>query len=387
MKLSVIVPIYNTEKYLQQSIESVIRQTYKDIEVILVDDGSTDGSGEICDRYAAAYDNIKVIHQENGGNVSARCRGAEEAAGAYVTFMDSDDWIAEDMYETLMKAAEAEACDIVSQSGYTVYDDGQCHPVEGGTMLGTYKTGKNYDVFLSKMMYDKDQNCVGIGPSLSHKVIKKEIMAEVIKRVDKNIVLGGDAAIFYSSCLGAKSICIIKGYGYFYRVRRKSVSHSYDVTYFYKIYTLYKYFEDYFLDYDEQYCLMEQLRKHIWHFLRMQMEQVFGMEFQVTYLFPYQSIDKGSKIILYGAGKVGRSYCEQIRKNGYCDIVAWADRNAYRENKNIISPAEIAGMEYSQIVIAIKEKEIAEEIMHDLAELGVNKKKIIWIEPCIMSLA
>lgn len=386
MKLSVIVPIYNTEKYLQQSIESVIRQTYKDIEVILVDDGSTDGSGEICDRYAAAYDNIKVIHQENGGNVSARCRGAEEAVGEYVTFMDSDDWIAEDMYETLMKAAEAEECDIVSQSGYTVYEDGQCHPVEGGTMLGTYKTGKNYDVFLSKMMYDKDQNCVGIGPSVAYKVIKKGIIDKVIKVVDKNIVLGGDAAIFYSGCLRAKSICIIKGYGYFYRVRGKSVSHSYDVTYFHKIYTLYKYFENYFLNYDERYCLMEQLRKHIWNFLRMQMEQIFGMEFQSVYLFPYQSIDRGSKIILYGAGKVGQSYHEQIRKNGYCDIVAWVDSNAYKKDKNILLPMEIAGMEYSRIVIAVKRKENVEEIIRDLTGLGVDIGRIVWEEPCMMPL-
>lgn len=174
MKLSVIIPVYNTEEYLQQSIESVIRQTYKNIEVILVNDGSTDGSGEICDRYAEAYGNIKVIHQKNEGNVSARCHGAEEAAGEYVTFMDSDDWIAEDMYETLMEAAEAESCDIVSQSGYMVYDGGECRRVEGSTMSGAYGTGKDYDEFLSRMMYDGDKNCVGIGPSLSHKVIKKK---------------------------------------------------------------------------------------------------------------------------------------------------------------------------------------------------------------------
>lgn len=386
MKLSVIVPVYNTEKYLQQSVESIIRQRYKDIEVILIDDGSTDGSGDICDRYAAAYDNIKVIHQKNGGNVSARCRGAEEAAGEYVTFMDSDDWIAEDMYETLMKAAETEECDIVSQSGYTVYDGGQYYLVEGSTMFGTYKTGKNYGVFLSRMMYDEGKNCVGIGPSLSHKVIKKEVMDDVVKKVDKNIVLGGDAAIFYSSCLKANSICIIEGHGYFYRIRRMSVSHSYDATYFNKIHTLYKYFENCFVDYDECYGLMGQLRKHLWHFLSAQMEQIFGMEFKSVYLFPYRLINKGSKIILYGAGKVGRSYYEQIKKNEYCDVVAWVDSNAYKKDKNILPPMEIAGMKYSQIVIAVKKKQSVEEIIRGLVELGVDVGKIVWEEPCVMPL-
>lgn len=385
MRLSVIVPVYNTAQYLRQCIESIICQTYKDIEVILVDDGSTDESGRICDEYAAACHNIKVIHQKNEGNVAARCCGAEEAVGEYVTFMDSDDWIVEEMYEILMKAAEAEECDIVSQSGYTVYDNGQCHLVEGSTMFGTYKM-ENYDAFLSRMIFDMDQNRVGIGPSLSHKVIKKEIMDKVVKRVDKNIVLGGDAAIFYSACLRARSICIVEGYGYFYRIRKKSVSHSYDTTYFHKIYILYKYFEAYFLDCDERYCLMVQLRKHLWNLLRIQMEQVFGMEFISVYLFPYQSIDRESKIILYGAGKVGQSYYEQIKKNEYCDIVAWADSNAYKEKENIISPMEIAGLAYSKIVIAIKNEESAEEIRNSLINLGVDERKIVWTDPYMMPL-
>ncbi len=386
MKLSVIMPVYNTEKYLQKSIESVIRQTYKDIEVILVDDGSTDGSGEICNQYAEAYNNFKVIHQENGGNVSARCRGAKEAMGEYVTFMDSDDWIAEDMYEELMKSAEEEKCDIVSQGGYTVYDNGKYYQVEGTTMLGTYKKGKGYDMFLSKMMYDEGRGCVGIGPSLSHKVIKREILDDVVEKIDKNIVLGGDAAIFYSSCLRAESICIIAGYGYFYRVLGMSVSHSYNVTYFNKIYTLYKYFEKEFSRFEKQDCLMEPLRKHLWHFLSTQIKQVFGLEFKNVYLFPYQLIDKGSRIILYGAGKVGQSYYEQIRKNAYCSIAAWADSNAYKEDENIISPMMIAEIEYSKIVIAIKSRKSAEEIIQSLVHLGVDREKIVWVEPPVMPL-
>ena len=386
MKLSVIMPVYNTEKYLQKSIESVIRQTYKDIEVILVDDGSTDGSGEICNQYAEAYNNFKVLHQENGGNVSARCRGAKEAMGEYVTFMDSDDWIAEDMYEELMKSAEEEKCDIVSQSGYTVYDNGKCYQVEGTTMLGTYKKGKGYDMFLSKMMYDEGRGCVGIGPSLSHKVIKREILDDVVEKIDKNIVLGGDAAIFYSSCLRAESICIIAGYGYFYRVLGMSVSHSYNVTYFNKIYTLYKYFEKEFSRFEKQDCLMEPLRKHLWHFLSTQIKQVFGLEFKSVYLFPYQLIDKGSRIILYGAGKVGQSYYGQIRKNAYCSIAAWADSNAYKEDENIISPMMIAEIEYSKIVIAIKSRKSAEEIIQSLVYLGVDREKIVWVEPPVMPL-
>lgn len=386
MKLSVIVPVYNTEEYLRQSIESILQQTYKDIEVILVDDGSTDGSGKICDEYAAAYDNFKVIHQENSGNVAARCRGAEEAVGEYVTFMDSDDWIAENMYEELMKTAEMEECDIVSLKGYTAYNDGKYYQVEASAMNGIYEREKNLDIFLSKMMYDEEKECVGIGPSLWSKVIKKKIVSDVMEKVNKNIALGGDAAIFYPCCLRAKRVCIIEGYQYFYRIREMSVSHYYDITYFNKIYIWYKYLESDFLNFDKRYYLLEQLRKHLWHFLEMQIKQVFSLELKRVYLFPYQLISKGSKIILYGAGKVGQSYNEQIRTNGYCDIVAWVDSNAYKENENIISPMEIVGLEYSQVVIAIKNQESAEEIIQNLIGLGVDKEKIMWAEPSMMSL-
>ncbi len=386
MKLSVIVPVYNTEKYLQQSIESIIGQTYKDIEVILVDDGSTDNSGKICNQYAAAYDNFKVIHQENGGNFAARCRGAKEATGDYLTFMDSDDWIEEDMYEELMRVAVSKKSDIVTMGGYTFYDNGECYPIEDTTMYGTYTQGIDMDVFYSKMMYDEERETRGILPSLCCKVIKKNIILQTLTAVDCNITMGGDAAIFYPCCLKAERICIIEGYKLFYRMRNKSVSHSYDIKAFDKINNLYNYLKKDFSEFNNQYNLVGQLRKYLWHLLSVQIEQIFSLKLKRTYIFPYKLVDKNSKIILYGAGKVGQSYYEQIKKNGYCDIVAWVDRNACKENKNIISLTEIIGLEYSQIVIGIKSKEIADEIINDLIMSNVDKEKIVWEQPYVMSL-
>ena len=95
--LSVIIPVYNTEKYLTKCVNSVINQTYKNLELILVDDGSPDNSGKICDEYAEKYSFVKVIHKENGGLSSARNKGLDVACGQYVIFMDSDDWWNEDV--------------------------------------------------------------------------------------------------------------------------------------------------------------------------------------------------------------------------------------------------------------------------------------------------
>ena len=101
--ISVIVPIYNVEKYLIKCIESIINQTYKDLEIILVDDGSTDSSGKICDEFATKDNRIKVIHKKNGGLSSARNIGLDICKGNYISFIDSDDYIELDMYEKMIK--------------------------------------------------------------------------------------------------------------------------------------------------------------------------------------------------------------------------------------------------------------------------------------------
>ena len=109
-KVSVIIPVYNVEQYVEKSIQSVLNQSMKDIEIILVNDGSTDKSGEICDRYGQKEERIIVIHKENGGLSSARNVGVKAASGDYIGFIDSDDYIESVMYETLYQMAERMEC-------------------------------------------------------------------------------------------------------------------------------------------------------------------------------------------------------------------------------------------------------------------------------------
>ena len=110
--ISIIVPVYNVEQYLDDCLISIINQTYKNIEIILIDDGSTDKSGKICDEYAKKDSRIIVIHKENGGVSSARNAGLRIAKGAYIGFVDPDDWIAEDMYEVLYSNAKKYDADV-----------------------------------------------------------------------------------------------------------------------------------------------------------------------------------------------------------------------------------------------------------------------------------
>jgi len=111
-KISVIVPIYNVEKYLEKCIDSILTQTFVDFECILIDDGSSDNSPTICDEYAKKDDRIKVIHKENGGVSSARNAGLEIAQGEWVTFIDSDDWVEKNYFDILYNNAIKANCDL-----------------------------------------------------------------------------------------------------------------------------------------------------------------------------------------------------------------------------------------------------------------------------------
>ena len=128
MKVSIIVPIYNVGIYLKKCIESILNQTLAEIEVILVNDGSTDDSGLICDSYAQKDSRIRVIHKKNEGVSIARNVGIEAAQGEYIGFVDADDWIDVDMYSALYNLAEVNVADIVMCDARTVYDNRDCEP-------------------------------------------------------------------------------------------------------------------------------------------------------------------------------------------------------------------------------------------------------------------
>ena len=121
--ISVIIPVYNVEKYLNKCVDSVISQTYKDLQIILVDDGSTDRSSKICDEYAKADTRISVIHKQNGGLSSARNAGMEIVEGDYITFLDSDDYVSPTVYEELYKIIKSQDSDSIACTCFRRVDE------------------------------------------------------------------------------------------------------------------------------------------------------------------------------------------------------------------------------------------------------------------------
>lgn len=132
--ISVIVPIYNVEAYLPRCLNSIIKQTYAHLEILLIDDGSTDSCPQICERYALNDDRVKVIHKLNGGLSSARNAGLDVATGEYVAFVDSDDWLELNMYEEMIKVAEVMKADLVScDAFFWKYGNNECKTISRQT--------------------------------------------------------------------------------------------------------------------------------------------------------------------------------------------------------------------------------------------------------------
>lgn len=124
-KVTVVVPVYNVERYLKRCIESLKNQTLKEIEIVLINDGSKDKSGEICNEYASKYENIKVIHQLNRGLSGARNTGIKVAQGEYIGFVDSDDYVEKDMFERLYNQAKEYSCEIACCGVKNIYENGK----------------------------------------------------------------------------------------------------------------------------------------------------------------------------------------------------------------------------------------------------------------------
>ncbi len=145
--ISVIIPVYNVEEYLRECIDSVLNQTYGNFEIILVDDGSTDSSGEICDEYLEKDDRITVIHQKNGGLSAARNAGFTEANGKYIYFLDSDDYITENTLELLLGIAEKDNSNIVFFDAVSFADTDDFTVKQNYIRKNNYKTDNGYNIF------------------------------------------------------------------------------------------------------------------------------------------------------------------------------------------------------------------------------------------------
>jgi len=221
-KVSVIVPVYNAEKYLQECVDSILNQTLFDLELILVDDGSTDSSPALCDQYAAQDARVKVIHKPNGRAASARNAGLRTATGEYVAFVDSDDWISPDMYEKMLQTgADVTLCDYVRFQGEKEVPFTQPN-VAAGFYNKTQIRAKIYPyLVMDGIEYPITiSNCVML--------IKRDIIARDQLSYREDILISEDAPFGSEVLYCADSFAYLKGERFYhYRMTEGSASKTY----------------------------------------------------------------------------------------------------------------------------------------------------------------
>lgn len=237
--ISVIVPVYNMEKYLQECVDSILGQSYENIEILLVNDGSTDHSPVICEDYKRADHRIQVLHKKNGGLMSAWIYGVKASKGEYLCFVDSDDWISPQMIENLAKEIRGDCKEVIC-SNYVIEktEKKESIRVTQGLMPGTYERKEIEEKIIPGLLGNEIRS---IHSSRCMKLISKELILDNIKYTDDKITMGEDLNIIYPVLLDAQRIvCVEEGYYYHYRYVNSSMVHKYNPVLNEKIELLYE---------------------------------------------------------------------------------------------------------------------------------------------------
>lgn len=377
--VSIIVPIYNIEKYISKCIESIIKQTYTNIEIILVDDASLDRCGEICDKFAEDDNRIRVIHKEkNEGLVAARKTGMNIAKGDLIGCVDGDDWIDVDFYEKMVFHYLIDDSDVV-QSGY----------VENGGKSRKYSWNeKTYEIGEAEQnniirTWLLNENVI-LGSQIWTKLYKREMFIEGYNKVPNHMSSGEDYIFFINLVKIIKKITLISDAGYHYRISNASMSHKKD-----GIQLLVK--EDTLSNYlipsiSNLYPKISKDLLENWYLQRKMLHlkstlKQYGVDLPVYRYCEFEKLfDK--RIVIYGAGNVGIDFLKQLSVYDKIDISGWVDQNYqnyqydFREVKAV---EEIRYLQWDYILVAVWDIKIAEQIKNALVkDYGIPEAYILW---------
>ena len=374
--ISVIVPIYGIERYVGICIESIVNQTYKNLEIILVDDGSPDRCGEICDLYAKKDPRITVIHKTNGGLVSARKAGIKVATGDYSTYVDGDDWIEKDYYQLLIKKING-ADVIVSRHKRMLFEQVVEMPVR--FPFGEYK-GEELNKVKKEMISYGEFFKVGISTYVWNKLFKTELLKKYQLLVDDDITIGEDAAVVYPLINEAKRIVIADVSGYRYRQRedsmlKKNKPFSSEVGGLKKLCEYLSLFAKSNSGFDYQ----KQVDDFI---LGNCIIRSGGIKVNNKPTLPFGEDFEEKNIAIYSAGTFGQQLAKRIEECNYCNIVSWVDDDYWEYRRcclNVDPISELKRKSFDYLLIATVDVDSAKSLKEQFIGNGIEEDRILCI--------
>lgn len=373
--LSVIVPVYNVEPYLRRCLDSILKQKYMPNEIICVDDGSTDGSSEILDEYRKLNNNIKVIHKINGGLVSARKEGLSVAKGKYISYVDSDDWIEENMYEEMLKKIEAEQADLATSG--CIRDYGSHSIVDRENIPADVYEGEKLQKGLKDQLIDTNLFFKSnLSIHIYNKIFLREKLIEKQMQVDDRINIGEDAACVYPYILDSKKIVVMGKTYYHYCIRDDSIMGNPGLKEYKKSIYLKELLEKEFSKHDEVKGNMEQYKSIALYcsLLQYASKEIY---YKNGVLFPYGKVSKTDRIVVYGAGRFGNELYKILTDKGFC-IVGWVDKN---NREGLLKVEDIEKIEFDKVLIAVLGIDMCKNIINRLTSHGIDRSKIMTVNP------
>lgn len=377
MDVSIVVPIHNGEFFLKESIESLLSQSHTNFELILVNDGSKDQTGILCDRFAEKDHRIRVIHKNNQGVTCARITGVEAANSELVAFVDVDDWVDKNFLERLLISMKTANADIVISG--CIYERGTTTTISRNLIEeGIYEGEELIKTVISKMLYYKGFYQFGIQPYMWNKLFRKKELLSCLKEINTKIYDGEDVAVVYPYILKTKRVVVINDCMYHYRVHEGSVSFKKKKDFYANVSRLY--LQLYKNCQDSQY--FELMRPQIDEYMRRMVWLGTSRDIaeEDRLFFPFRQIASGCKIVLYGAGLIGRVYRRQIEKTKYCKVVSWVDQNYIElslQGLPVEDPNTIWKLKFDYVVIANGKERIQKEIKLYLIGMGIQKEQIV----------
>jgi glycosyltransferase involved in cell wall biosynthesis len=393
--ISIIIPMYNTENYIEKCLKSVLDQSFADIEVIVINDGSTDASEAIVRSIAEGDLRVHLFSQENHGLVHARKQGIRHATGEYVLFVDADDWISENAVEELFKLASDNDADVVASGATKAYlfeNSDEEFREESSEENGSYWTflkeaniaepglyrGEKLEELKRKLFCMEETFCLALLPYLWNKLWKRELIERFVLAADERITVGEDVAIGFPAILASESLVVTNACFYFYRQSNASMLKTIGDEQ--AEYENAKRLDSYLRDKCDELGYLDQVGAGLDRFLFNQVctraYSVLNRGKECQGLYPFMD-QMPENLVIYGAGELGKAVYRYA--SGKTNVKAWIDGRAdiyQRLGMPVISINEYIPDAQDTIVVAVFRKKSVDAIVKDLADKGAREENI-----------
>ena len=383
-KVSVIVPIYGVEKYLAKCIESILAQSYKNLEVILINDGSKDNSKNIINAFKSKDERIVSLNKLNGGLVSARKAGVELASGKYLTFVDGDDWIEVDHIKNFL---EIELTDVdMVVCGFKRDFLGKTKKFKTNFDEGYYDADSLKKLVLPNAIHDDLTGEHGISTYVWNKLFLTQNVRKFIKKIDNQIVMGEDSCLTYPYLFNSKKIYISNNTTYVYRQRASSIIKSVkdNDDEFNRLSLVFSYLLSALRNYEPGLRTQHQIERYFLSLMCVRSGGVFSIGGSRFFLpFSNFELKVDNKLVIFSSGSFGQHLYSALRGLPKTNIVSWIDEDyieSRQEKLEVSAPNEIKFLKFDKVLIASLNKSRTLEIIQLLSRYGISSSQICMVD-------